>query len=153
VVPARRRTAGGSIDPAKASAALYLAADPSTALEEYRQGASIVPPGTLVAYRLDIADVVDFSSGYEPTEWPALWADHGCDWKFMARIDHTDPPTWRIAEELVQAGRRALLYPSTRRPGGVNIVLFCANLGPEARIEPHDPDRRLPRDQQSWEMR
>lgn len=133
--------------------ALYLAADHTTALEEYRQGALIAPPGTLVAYRLDIADVVDFSSEYEPSEWPAPWADYGCDWKFIARIERADPPTWKIADELVRAGRRGLLYPSVRRPGGANLVLFCVNLHPEDHVEPHDPDHRLPRDQQSWEGR
>jgi RES domain-containing protein len=132
---------------------LYLAGDPTTALEEYRQGASIVPPGTLIAYRLDVAEVVDFSSGYDPAAWPRLWADHGCDWKFIARIERNDPPTWRIADELVRAGRRGLLYPSVRRPSGINLVLFCANLGSEARVEPHDPDHRLPRDQRSWTTR
>ena len=132
--------------------ALYLAADPATALEEYRQGASIVPPGTLVAYRLDIAEVVDFASGYDPASWPAIWASHACDCKFIARIEHAEPPTWRIADELVQSGRHGLLYPSTRRPDGVNLVLFCGNLGPEDRVEPHDPDHGLPRDQRSWQV-
>jgi RES domain-containing protein len=107
----------------------------------------------LVAYRLDIIEVVDFASGYDPVGWPTVWANHACDWKSIARIEHAEPPTWRIADELVQAGRHGLLYPSTRRPGGVNLVLFCGNLGPEDRVEPHDPDHRLPQDQRSWEMR
>jgi RES domain-containing protein len=131
--------------------ALYLAADPPTALEEYRQGASIVPPGTLVAYRLNILNVVDFSSGYDSVSWPSSWASYGCDWKFIARIEKTDPPTWRIADALVEVGRNGLLYPSVRKPGGVNLVVFCANLAPDDRVEPHDPDHRLPRDQRSWE--
>jgi RES domain-containing protein len=35
--------------------ALYLSVDPVTALAEYRQGASITPPGTSVAYQVDVA--------------------------------------------------------------------------------------------------
>ena len=31
-------------------AALYLSVEPATALDEYAQGSSIVPPATLVAY-------------------------------------------------------------------------------------------------------
>jgi RES domain-containing protein len=52
--------------------ALYLSVDPATARAEYQQGASITPPGTLVAYRVDVEGVVDFSGGYDPALWPAL---------------------------------------------------------------------------------
>ncbi|MGE0148032.1 MAG: RES family NAD+ phosphorylase [Parvibaculaceae bacterium] len=133
--------------------ALYLAADPATALAEYRQDASIVPPGILVAYRVALADVVDFSSGYDPAAWPSVWENCDCDWKFIARIEHRDPPTWHISDQLVQAGRRGLLYPSMRHPGGINLALFLANLDAEDSIEPHDPDHRLPHDQRSWDPR
>lgn len=79
------------------------------------------------------------------------WADYACDWKAIARIERADPPTWGMADELVGAGRRGLLYPSARRPGGVNLVLFCANLCSEDRLESYDPNCYLPRDQRSWE--
>ena len=45
--------------------ALYLSVDPETALAEYRQGATITPPATLVAYRVDVDRIVDFSAGYD----------------------------------------------------------------------------------------
>ena len=32
------------------------------------------------------------------------------------------------------------------------LVLLCGNLGPEDRVEPHDPDHGLPRDQRSWQV-
>jgi RES domain-containing protein len=130
--------------------ALYLSCNPQTALAEYRQGASIISPGTLVAYRLDVAEVVDFSGGYNPVIWPSLWADYACDWKFIARIEKQVPPTWRIGGGLIEAGCRGLLFPSTRFTGGINLVLFNANLTADDRIVPHDPDDRLPRDQSSW---
>ena len=43
--------------------ALYLSKTPHTALEEYRQGASITPPGTLAAYKLWLDPVADLSAG------------------------------------------------------------------------------------------
>jgi RES domain-containing protein len=46
--------------------ALYLSLDPATALGECQQDASITPPGTLVAYRVDVPGVIDFSAGYDP---------------------------------------------------------------------------------------
>lgn len=132
--------------------ALYLSADVETALAEYRQGASIVQPGTLVAYRLDLAEVVDFSGGYVSGTWPALWADYACDWKQITRIEKGEPASWRIADGLIRDGGRGLLFPSTRRPGGINLVTFIANLTDADRIEAHDPDHRLPKDQASWDV-
>jgi RES domain-containing protein len=41
--------------------ALYLSQAPQTALEEYKQGASISPPATLVAYKITLAEVTDLS--------------------------------------------------------------------------------------------
>jgi RES domain-containing protein len=39
--------------------ALYLSKAPQTALEEYRQGASITPPATLAAYKLTLKEVAE----------------------------------------------------------------------------------------------
>jgi RES domain-containing protein len=55
--------------------ALYLSRSPSTALEEYRQGASIAQPATLAAYKVTIAQVVDFSGGSDPAIWAPEWRD------------------------------------------------------------------------------
>lgn len=41
--------------------ALYLAADTATAIAEYQQTDSILPPGTLVSYQVNLARVIDFS--------------------------------------------------------------------------------------------
>lgn len=95
--------------------ALYLSCEPETALAEYQQGASISPPGTLVAYRLDVGDIIDFSQGFEPDRWPPVWQEVGCDWKYIARVERHEPPTWAIGDDLIRAGRRGLLFPSTRR--------------------------------------
>ena len=47
--------------------ALYLSRSAQTALEEYRQGASIIPPATLAAYKITLAEVADLSQGFGPT--------------------------------------------------------------------------------------
>lgn len=129
--------------------ALYLSGEPETALAEYRQGSSLPPPGTLVAYRIDTAEIVDFSEGTKGT-FDDFWTGWDCDWKAIARLEGEVPSSWKIGDELIRAGRRGLLFPSIRRPGGTNLVVFCANLTGDDRIEAHDPDNALPKDQSSW---
>jgi RES domain-containing protein len=130
--------------------ALYLARSPDTALEELRQDASIVPPATLIAFKITAAEVVDFSAGFDPDIWAPEWASWNCAWKKIARIDKQIPPSWTLAEPLISAGYRGLLFPSTRQPGGINLVLYPQNLTPDDAISVHDPDGRLPVDQLSW---
>lgn len=130
--------------------ALYLSVEPETALDEYRQGATIAPPGTLVAYRVDVGGVVDFSAGYDAARWPVEWAKAGCDWKFIARVERRDPPCWLLGDGLIRDGLKGLMFPSYRRSGGTNLVLFSANLEPVDRVVAHDPEGKLPRDQRSW---
>lgn len=132
------------------SEALYLSADVPTALAEYMQEASIPQPGTLVAYQLDIDGIIDFSAGFAVGRWPAGFAEFACDWKDIAHVQHLTPPSWEIGDLLVGEGHCGLLFPSTRRLGGVNLVLFTANLAATDRIAPYDPNTSLPRDQSSW---
>jgi len=130
--------------------ALYLSVEVETALAEYGQGSSLPPPGTLAAYRVQADEVVDFAGGFDPIIWAAEWARWNVDWKYIARIERQVPPTWHLADELIREGRRGLLYPSTRRLGGTNLVLFSGNLKAGDTIEVYDPDHRLPSNQSSW---
>lgn len=130
--------------------ALYLSAEVETALAEYGQGSTLPPPGTLVAYRVQAAEVADFSTGYDPAGWSSDWTAWNSDWKYIARIEREVPPTWRLADALIRDGRRGLLYPSARRAAGTNLVLFSANLTIDDRVEAHDPEGRLPSNQSSW---
>ncbi len=130
--------------------ALYLSQDVPTALAEFAQDATIPTPATLVAYHLDIGGIIDFSAGFDAAMWPVLFADYICDWKYISRVTHATPPSWAIGDMLIAAGHRGLLYPATRHPGGVNLVLFLANLAATDRITPYDPNASLPRNQASW---
>lgn len=130
--------------------ALYLSRAPQTALEEYRQGASITPPATLAAYLVSLDQVVDFSAGFDPASWPAEWKGWDCLWRQIARIDGKIPPSWRLGDVLIEAGYRGLLFPSLRDAGGTNLVVFNANLMKDDSVVVHDPEGRLPRNQSSW---
>ena len=130
--------------------ALYLSRAPQTALEEYKQGASITPPATLAAYRITLDEVADLSAGFDPEIWEKEWEDWDCAWRQIARIDRKIPTSWKLADRVITAGLRGILFPSLQHAGGTNLVIFAANLGEGDTVEVHDPDKRLPADQSSW---
>jgi RES domain-containing protein len=49
-------------------AALYLALEAETAIKEYQQVSTLIPPGTLVSYRVTLAPVIDVRQGYRSVE-------------------------------------------------------------------------------------
>jgi RES domain-containing protein len=130
--------------------ALNLSRAPQTALEEYRQGASITLPGTLAAYVVTLDQVADLSAGFDPATWAKEWAEWDCAWRKIARIDRKIPPSWHLSDRLIADGCRGLLFPSLRHAGGTNLVVFCANLTADDALAVYDPEGRLPKDQSSW---
>ena len=131
--------------------ALYLALDPETAIAEYRQDDPLVRPGLLVSYRITIGQAVDFRAGYDPAHWDPLWQDLGCNWQGMSLLDEVEPPSWALGTLVRAAGIVAVLFPSTRRVGGVNLVVYPDLLAAGDQLLVHDPNCELPRDQSSWE--
>ena len=130
--------------------ALYLSGAPQTALEEFRQGASIAPPATLASYKITLDQVADLSAGYDPAGWPNEWAEWDSNWRKIARIEKKIPPSWLLSDGLIEAGCRGLLFPSLQHAGGVNLVVFTANLTKVDKVAVYDPDGHLPQDQSSW---
>ncbi|MDQ0324030.1 RES domain-containing protein [Pararhizobium capsulatum DSM 1112] len=129
---------------------MYLSRAAQTALEEYRQGASITPPATLAAYTVALDPVVDLSEGFDPLIWDQRWAEWDCAWRKIARIDRKTPASWSLSDLAITAGYKGILFPSLRHAGGTNLVVFTNNLHDGDRVDVHDPDGRLPRDQSSW---
>lgn len=130
--------------------ALYLSRSAQTALEEYRQGTSITPPATLAAYGITLVEVADLSQGYDPNVWDDAWQEWDCAWRQIARIDRRVPSSWKLADTVITAGLRGILFPSLRHAGGTNLVIFPANLFEGDQVAVHDPDHLLPYDQSSW---
>lgn len=130
--------------------AIYLSLSAQTALEEYRQGASITPPATLAAYKVTLAEVADLSQGFDLHIWDNTWKQWDCAWRQIARISNKIPPSWKLADLVITAGLRGILFPSLRHAGGTNLVVFPANFVESDKVAVHDPDHRLPKNQSSW---
>jgi RES domain-containing protein len=141
-------TAGGRFNRVD-SPALYLALEPETALAEFSQSEPVFGPGTIACYQIQLASVLDFSAGYSPA-WDPLWLEWDCAWKRLAFIEDIEPPTWLMADEVIDNGASGLLFPSTKRPGGTNLVIYPDRLRESDSVQVHDPESALPKSQDSW---
>jgi RES domain-containing protein len=130
--------------------ALYLADSPATALAEYHQLDSLLPPCTLVTYRVALSRLADLRAGYVPATWGPLWQEWSCEWRRLSVRDKIEPPSWVLGDEVVQAGCIGLLFPSMRSQG-FNLVIYPDQLGTSDELVVHDPNAALPRDRRSWE--
>lgn len=137
--------------------ALYLSTTIETAIAEYQQGEALMPPFTMAQYHVKLARVVDFRSGFDPAAWNPLWQDLHCNWRGIALDDRSEPPSWILGDWALEAGASGVLFPSVQSRGGTNLVVYTSMLKIAAleddssnHIEAHDPDGRLPRNQDSW---
>lgn len=130
--------------------ALYLSQTVETALEEYRQHARLLPPGTITTFLVSRLRIVDFSAGYVAGTWDPLWAEYGCNWRQMALDLKVEPPCWVLGDLALDAGAAGILFPSTVHSGGTNLVLFNSSGLPADTLSVYDPQRQLPRDPTSW---
>jgi RES domain-containing protein len=134
--------------------ALYLSTEYETAIDEYRQVSSLLTPGTLVSYDVEIAEVADFRKGFDPAAgWAPIWEDFYCDWRRLAIVEKLEPPSWVVSDLVLQAGLKGILFPSVARPGGFNLVVYPSALTPGDKLAAIDPRGDLPKDQASWTAR
>lgn len=125
--------------------ALYLSLDEATALAEYRQDNSWLPPGTICTFFADRLRVVDLRGGFEPDFWNPLWADFHVDWRAELFARGVEPPTWYMADDVVAAGLDGIMFPSQANRGGINLVIYRSSARSKAELDVYDPDGRLPR--------
>jgi RES domain-containing protein len=144
---------GGRFNP-KGLPALYLSIDPLTAIKEANQGfARKFEPYVLCSYDVDCDDIVDLgdeagrrAAGVDAAVLSAGWFAH--------IAAGTQPPQWKLVDELRSCGVAGALAPSYA-PGATeadrNLVLW--RWGPDLphRIKVFDPSGRLPKNQLSWD--
>ena len=131
--------------------ARYLAATPEAALAEYQGESSLLPPATVVTYRVTAQAVVNFTGGYQEERWSPIWAEAYGNWKGMAFLENVEPPSWVIGDLVRQAGYPGILYACARDPAHRCLVLF-PDLADRFRAPAYDPEGRLPRNAQSWKQ-
>ena len=131
-------------------ATLYLALAPETAIAEYQQLSTLMPPGTLVAYTVKLDPVVDFSAGFDPQHWSDGWADFMRDWREPWFNRRTEPPGWAVSDAAIKAGAKGVLFASTRHPGGFSLAVYNDALAVTDQLQTYDPTGALPKNQDSW---
>lgn len=133
--------------------ALYSSLDPKTAWMEAQQGmpfkAQLL---TLVAYRLSCERVADLTD-------PRVLAAAGVEAKTLAgpwealASQGLRPPTWDLAEVLIDVGIEGALVPSFAPGTGAedrNLVLWRWSEDGPCRVQVIDDFGRLPKDDASW---
>jgi len=83
--------------------ALYLSLDVETAVKEYQQVSTLLPPGTLLSYRVTVERVADFRAGFAAAHWDPLWEDFPCDWRELWFNQHVEPP---VGSSAMKSSRR-----------------------------------------------
>ncbi len=129
--------------------ALYLSFELETAAAEYRQDNDITDPFLMVAYRACLPPLVDLRQ--RDAGWDRLWQDWDCDWRALY-VNGVEPPSWALGDLLLEADAPGLVFPSTIRQGGTNVMLHT-DLIEAGQLLPHDPLQLLPRNPASWQAR
>ena len=137
----------------KGDPALYLSLGIVTAVAECTQGfAARLRPLTVCEYEIDCDAVADLRDEAVRIAHGIDLAELSCPWLDMM-LAGREPPSWRVAARLREAGHAGLLVPSFV-PGAtesdVNIVLWHWSDAPPCALRVYDPDARLPRDRSSW---
>jgi CheY-like chemotaxis protein len=74
------------------------------------------PPATLATYKVTLEEVTDLSHGFDPNVWDDAWKEWDCGWRQIARIDRKMPPSWKLADQVITAGLRGILFPCCVMP-------------------------------------
>ncbi|GHU04814.1 hypothetical protein FACS1894158_05910 [Betaproteobacteria bacterium] len=123
--------------------ALYLSLDEMTALREYQQTSSFLPPCTICSYTVTLRHLVDLRQLRQGEPWDELWHDWREDWRHLKFDLHIEPPTWVLADMVLAHGYTGILFPSQVNDGGTNVVVYVDQLKNGNTVEINDPDGRL----------
>ncbi len=144
---------GGRFNP-KGRPALYLSLTATTALAEYNQGFPHRPqPTTLCAYEINCDDVLDLCQDNPRHIAGITESEMACAWELM-RTEKQIPPTWQMAERLIQAGYAGLIVPSYAKNApmaGQNIIFWKWGEVPPHQVKLIDDENRMPKNPSSWD--
>ncbi len=104
----------------------------------------------LVTYWVALSQVVDFEAGYVRGLWDELWVDWDCQWRKQSLYEQIEPPSWLLGDLAIESGAKGIVFPSTRHPGGSNLVLYPQRLEESDELSAYDPRGDLPLNKESW---
>ena len=143
---------GGRFNPI-GTPALYLALTIEGMLMEIGHGfAHRFVPLTICTYNVEVDDIIDLSTDSGRAAERIDLASMACPWANDLATGKI-PASWGIVKLLIAKGAAGILTPSfatDARPDMVNLVLWRWGSAPPHKVEIHDPDGRLPKDQSSW---
>lgn len=146
---------GGRFNP-KGVPALYLALTVEGMLLEMGHGfAHRFDPLTICSYTVDVDDVVDLRTAEDQRKAGVSLNELASPWAYDV-ASRRSPASWKLARHLIAEGASGMLVPSFARGARdhmANLVLW--RWGPDLphKVEVHDPQGRLPKDQSSWPKR
>lgn len=117
--------------------ALYLSSDTKTAIAEYQQDLTLMPPGTLVQYELSLSAAI-LLNHYERDSWDPIWEDWNCEWRKLA-LEGIEPPSWLMGDIAIESGAKGIVFPSTKQADGLNLVVYTERLGSSDVLRAVDP--------------
>ncbi|WP_342452998.1 RES family NAD+ phosphorylase [Pararoseomonas indoligenes] len=143
---------GGRFNPVGV-AALYTSWRMETAWREAQQGFAFkTQPLTICTYEVDCDDVADLTDPGSRSDLGIGLTDLACPWEDLA-LRGAEPPSWRVARRLIDAGTAAIIVPSFgpgATEGDRNVIFWHWGDAVPHRIAVIDDEGRLPRNQRSW---
>lgn len=136
--------------------ALYLSLQIITAIKEISHGfAHKIDPCVLCEYEVDCAPIADLRTDEARARMQVQLVELNGGW-FEQSASGEEPASWVLSEVLIARGYAGAIVPSFApgaRGADHNLVLW--SWGPElpAKVRVHDPHKRLPKDQTSWQSR
>lgn len=130
-------------------AALYTSFDPMTAIVEYEQEFGN-RPGTFCSYDASIRPIVDLTDNETLEALNVKPSDLDCPWKEIAWINQQNPPTWRLADRLINDDIAGIKLPSFQNKTGVNLVLWKWADAKIRSLKVLDQMGDLPKNPDSW---
>ncbi len=134
-------------------AALYTSMRFETAWLEAQQAFPFkAQPMTLCGYDVDCEDVVDLT---DPATLATLGVDRAalaCPWERLADDGET-PPSWSLADRLIEEGRAGIVAPSfafAASGADVNAIFWRWGPDPPHQVRVIDDSGRLPKNDASW---
>ena len=132
---------------------LYTSASPETAWLEAQQAFAFKAQLlTLCAYEVDCTEVLDLCDNSVRKSVGVQLKDMACAWEDLVSLGQ-EPPSWRIADQLIALGTAAIVTPSFASHASAsdtNVVFWKWSRRKPHRLRVIDEHSRLPKDDRSW---